>query len=336
MLHQALKCCPLLFKSVNASIGGMISIIFMISLPLSSAVGQQCPSAPSVSKCRSTADSTPQGALLHKSNKNGRKIWISQCGPNTFPSYPDTICQQISSCQGAGGFGKFLQAVTSNCTEKHFEGFFGLDGLTFGILDWTEDNLPPILRAFQSRSESKFDETLGKLNLPMERGCLNPQWACESNRHDRFMCNKDFYDAFSTALKTSEFQKAQIDFALKQYNYRLKTYEKLGLKTEYGNTTLAVVANNLVRKDSCRPETWRKHCESHEDEHKLVDCMLEQYVKNECRGSLEGSKRRARSIKNVFLGSMPSNNIHPTAEAVISCSDSWGATTKLKASESDQ
>ena len=95
-----------------------------------------------------------------------------------------------------------------------------------------------------------------------------------------------------------------------------------------GNTAMAVVANNLLRSDVCRPETWLKACGGQTDEIKLVDCMLDRYVENSCRGSSRGSQERAKVIKEVFSGATPSENVHPTSEAVISCSTSWGAARK--------
>ena len=288
----------------------------------SSANAQECRSA---QLCRETA---PSGALLHNPNSKGNRVWTTACGPNSTKPRLDQMCQQISSCPAAGGFGKFLQAVTFACERKQFDGYFGLDGMTFGILDWTSDNLPPILQAYQLRSKDKFDEVFGKLNLPMKDGCLDPKWVCDNNKQGKLMCDAGFHDAFELSLKIAEFQKAQVDYALKQYEKRIARFAHLELKTEYGNTAMAVVANNLLRNESCRPETWEKVCAGQPDETKLVQCMLQQYANNSCRGSLHGSKERMIAINEVFAGAQPSENIHPTAEAVISCSDSWGAASQ--------
>jgi len=89
--------------------------------------------------------------------------------PNSSKQRVDQICQQISSCPAAGGFGKFLQAVTGDCKSKHFDGYFGLDGMTFVILDWTADNLPPIFQACELRDKTKFDEIFGKVKPANEK-----------------------------------------------------------------------------------------------------------------------------------------------------------------------
>jgi len=280
---------------------------------------QSCPSGPSV--CRDTA---PAGALLHRPNKNGHLVWTTSCGPNTEPTRVDPICRQISTRPAAGGFGKFLQAVTSDCTDKHFDSYFGLDGMTFGILHWTSNDLPPVLQAYHARNAREFDETFGTLNMPMKDGCLDAKWACDSNRKGRLMCDASFRDAFARAIKTADFQKAEVDVALAAYETRIRRLAGLGLKTEYGNTALAVLANNLRPGSACRPETWKKACAGQPDETRLVDCMLDQYARHSCRGTPDGSLKRVKAIKAVFAGVEPSENIHPTAEAVISCSDRWG------------
>jgi hypothetical protein len=284
------------------------------------ASAQQCRGGPSV--CRASA---PAGALLHQPNSRGRLVWTTACGPNSSSAGPDPICREISACPAAGGFGKFLQAVTFDCKTKHFDGYFGLDGMTFGILDWTSNNLPPILAAFKNRNSSKYESIFGNLDLQMRDGCLDPNWACDKNKQGYFMCDAHFRPAFSAAVKDDDFQKAQVDVALGEYEGRLHRFSDLGLRTEYGNTALAVLANNLLNTEACRPATWKRRCASQRDETKLVDCMLAQYAENACRGGeRRTSEDRVRAIKAVFAASAPSQNIHPTPKDVISCTDAWG------------
>lgn len=263
--------------------------------------------------------------MLHNPNSKGHRVWTTACGPNTTTPRLDPICRQISSCPAAGGFGKFLQAVTFDCKTKHFDGYFGLDGMTFGILDWTSNNLPPVLKAYHQRNREEFDQIFGTLGMPMKDGCLDAKWVCENNKQGNLMCERNFHDAFATAIRAADFQKAEVDFALAQYENRLKRFAGLGLKTEYGNTAMAVLANNLLGAAACRPATWKKLCAGQPNETKMVDCMLDQYAKNSCRGgSPQSSEDRVKAIRAVFAGAAPSENIHPTAEAVISCSSSWG------------
>src|SRR4029453_1679468 len=170
----------------------VVSTLAMCLALGSSAKAQQCPSGPNV--CRDTA---PAGALLHKPNSKGHLVWTSACGPNTMKAGVDPICHQISTCPEAGGFGKFLQAVTFDCKTKHFDGYFGLDGMTFGILDWTSNNLPPMLKAYQERNKDKFDEIFGALRMPIKDGCLDAKWACDNNKKGKLMCDATFHDAFA-------------------------------------------------------------------------------------------------------------------------------------------
>ena len=184
-------------------LSGVVSVLAMYLVMGTWANAQQCSSGPNV--CLETA---PGGALLHNPNSKGNLVWTTACGPNTMKPGLDPICQQISSCPAAGGFGKFLQAVTFDCKMKHFDGYFGLDGMTFGILDWTSNNLPPVLKAYHERNRDQFDEIFGKLNMPMKDGCLDAKWACDNNKKGNLMCDANFHDAFATAIKTADFQKA--------------------------------------------------------------------------------------------------------------------------------
>lgn len=291
-------------------------LIQLLSIDLTAA--QLCPSA---EQCRK---GPPVGNLRHEPNSAGQRVWTTPCGPNTNGHALDLICSDIASCTDAGAFGKFLKAVTGECRAKHFDGYFGLDGLTFGILDWTSSNLPGVLKAYQQRSAIQFAAHFEKLSLPLKNGCLDPKWVCQSNQRSALMCDAKFRSAFSSALETGDFRKAQMDYALAEYEKRLARYSHLGLKTEYGNTAIAVLANNLKGTASCRPSAWKDACKGRADERNLVDCMLEQYVKNECRGSLRGSRSRSDSIKAAFASDKDSAVIHPTASAVERCVADWG------------
>jgi hypothetical protein len=261
------------------------------------------------------------------------RVWTVACkGPdapaswsNSSPKRLDKICQAISTCPAAGGFGKFLQAVTFSCERKHFDGYFGLDGITFGILDWTSDNLPVLFQRYQARDKAKFEELFGPLNLPIKNGCLDPKWACENNQQGKLTCDARFNEAFAKGLRTAEFQKAQLDHALATYEKRISRLADFGLKTEYGNTAMAVLANNLRSSEACRPATWKKLCQHHADEARMVDCMLDQYVDHGCRGNPRNSAERRDAIKKVFAGAPPSENIHPKVDAIVACSSDWGA-----------
>jgi hypothetical protein len=298
----------------------LLATLLLTVVFASESSAQQCQS---LGHCR--ADAPAGGALLHKPNSNGNLIWTSPCGDNTATRHADPVCEEIASCPAAGGFGKFLKSVTFNCKVKHFDGYFGLDGITFGILDWTAANIPELMRAYTARNPQKFDEVFGPLNLPMKNGCLAANWVCDANKQARFMCDAKVKDAFSKAVREPDFQKAQADVALRAYETRLVRYSVLGLKTEYGNTAMAVLGNNLVNSAACRPAAWKASCARKKDETQLVDCMLDEYVAHACRGSKRGSEERRAAIKEIFKGAQPSTILHPSAQDVAACTSKWGA-----------
>ncbi|MGX7703636.1 hypothetical protein [Methylobacterium sp. Gmos1] len=289
-----------------------------------SAVAQQCKSLPD--HCREG------GALLHNPTSSGNRIWTVSCRgadapdhwSNTSPARLDSRCSEISACPAAGGFGKFLRAVSNDCRRKQFDGYFGLDGMTYGILDWTAADLPVVMGAFRQRDRSGYDKLFGALNLPLENGCLRATDVCERNRQGLLMCDRAWNRSFRSALASSEFQKSQAEVALAAYDRRLAKFADLGLTTEYGNTALAVVSNNLRRGAQCRPKTWITACAGIRDETKKVDCMLDRYAAGACRGTKRASLERVKSIKSAFKNTTPGHTVHPTIDAVVGCTDKWG------------
>jgi hypothetical protein len=228
------------------------------------------------------------------------------------------------ACPAAGGFGKFLQAVTGNCRSKTFDSYFGLDGLTFGILDWTSDNLPALFEIYKKRFPGKFDDVFGGLHLPFKGRCLDPTWVCENNRSGRLNCDQTFRSAFERSVRDPDLQKGQLDFALHQFNKRVARFQDLGLKTQYGVVSMAVVANNLRRDSQCKPETWLQECKDRGIESQVVDCMLDKYVQRACRGSKDGTKRRRDEIEQVFRNQKNDLYSAPELGAIEKCSSKWG------------
>jgi hypothetical protein len=297
----------------------LLAALLTAAFSIDESTAQQCPS---LGQCR--ADDTMGGALIHRRSTAGLMIWTSPCGDNTSTAHADPVCEEIASCPAAGGFGKFLKSVTFNCKKKHFDGYFGLDGVTFGILDWTAADISEVVHAYKERNPQKFDEIFGPLNLPMKNGCIPANWVCDANKQAKFMCDVKIKDAFSKAVREPDFQKAQVDVALRAYEKRLKRYSSLSLKNEYGNSAMAVVANNLVNSAACRPAAWKASCSRYKDETQLVDCMLDEYVAHACRGSKKGSEDRRAAIKEIFSNSQPSTIVHPSVQDVVACTNKWG------------
>ena len=270
-----------------------------------------CP-ALSNSSCRATP---PNGKLRHG------LVWTTSCGPVTMKSTPDKFCRELAKCPSAGGFGHFLQAVTSNCTEKHFDGYFGLDGLTFGILDWTQDNLATVLQAYQRRNKDRFEQIFGTVRMPMNNGCIDATWICESNKQGYLNCDPTFRAAFTKGLQESDFKMAQVDVAFDTYSKRIARYSSLALKSEYGNVAMAVVGNNLAPRSECKPAAWKAACAGQANETDLVNCMLDQYVMHRCRGSRDGAaeRRRVSEIKRVYSDKESTPLIRASKTDVHSC-----------------
>lgn len=254
---------------------------------------------------------------------------MSPCSPNALPEGYDLICEDIVSCPAAGGFGKFLQAVTGGCRSKTFDGYHGLDGLTFGILDWTSDNLPAVFEIYKRRFPEKFEPIFGALHLPFNEMCLDPKWVCEKNRSGFLNCDPNFRSAFECSVRDPDLQKGQLEFVLHQFAKRIEKFQHLGLKTEYGLVSMAVVANNLRPKSECKPENWIHECKSRGSETQIVDCMLDKYVQGECRGSPDGTKRRRAVIEKVFRNQKDDLYNKPELSAIESCSTKWGQSSRL-------
>jgi hypothetical protein len=272
---------------------------------------------PTAALCR---DKPPKGALKHNSG-----VWTTSCGPNTMQGGHDLICEDIAQCQAAGGFGKFLQAVSGNCRSKTFDGYYGLDGMTFGILDFTSNELPLLFEIYQQQSPDAFHQTFGGLNLPIHDMCLDPEWVCQRNRSGALNCDRDFRAAFERSIRDPDLQKGQLELALRQYMKRIERFRSLGLRTQYGLVALAVVANNLPNRPACKPATWKQQCQTRRGtEAEVVDCMMQKYVEGACRNSAAGARRRAREIEQVFRNHKNELYQEPDVQAIVACSMRWG------------
>jgi hypothetical protein len=237
----------------------------------------------------------------------------------------DGICEEIAQCPAAGGFGKFLQAVSGNCRSKTFDGYYGLDGLTFGILDFTSNELPPLFEIYQQQSPDAFHQIFGGLNLPLHDMCLDPEWVCQRNRAGALNCDRDFRAAFERSVQDPDLQKGQLELALRQYAKRIKRFRSLGLHTQYGLVALAVVANNLPNRPACKPAIWKQQCQTRRGtEAEVVDCMMQKYVEGACRNSAEGARRRAQEIEQVFRNHKNELYQEPDLHAIVACSMRWG------------
>jgi hypothetical protein len=122
-----------------------------------------------------------------------------------------------------------------------------------------------------------------------------------------------------------DLQKGQLEFALHQFAGRIVRFQRLGLKTQYGLVSMAVVPNNLFPSPECKPENWMQECESGGNETQIVDCMLDKYVQSACRcGHRDAAKRRQDVIEQVFRNHKDDLYNDPELNAIESCSSKWG------------
>ena len=196
--------------------------------------------------------------------------------------------------------------------------------MTFGILDFTSNELPTVLELARKGNAAKFDQIFRGAELPMQGDCVDPQWVCDWNRKGKLNCDSKFRPAFEKFLGDGAMQKAQLKLAIRQYLSRISRYRSLGLRTQYGLVAMAVVANNLKSKPECRPATWKQKCSGEGDEGAVVDCMLHEYAENACRHDLSGSRGRANLIKSIFSGHKSDRYEEPDADRIASCSSKWG------------
>jgi hypothetical protein len=281
-------------------------------------------SCPPAQNCRI---GPPDGQLQSLLNSKGERYWASPCKPNSAPKRLDLICKDIVNCSASRAFGTYLNAQTRNCKDKTFDDYFGLDGLTFGILHFTPNQLPRVFETYKKRNPEKFEAIFGKLNLPMNGSCLDSKWVCETNKTGYFNCNKDFRTAFTQSVIDPDLQKVQLEILIDEYKQRIVRYSKLGLKTEYGLASMAVVSNNLAKGAACKPETWKDQCAGFAKESDMVDCMLEKYVENNCRRS--NTKERYNEIQAVYRDKKDLLYTPPNLKNLTSCSTNWGKTSAI-------
>ena len=131
--------------------------------------------------------------------------------------------------------------------------------------------------------------------------------------------------AFERSVRDPDLQKGQLEFALHQFAERITRFQRLGLKTQYGLVSMAVVANNLRPSSGCKPENWMQECKSRGSEAQIVNCMLDKYVQGACRGGhSDATKRRRDVIEQVFRNHKEDLYKQPELSAIEGCSTKWG------------
>jgi hypothetical protein len=116
----------------------------------------------------------------------------------------DPVCVDVAYCPDAGSFGKFVLAVSGNCHQKNTDGYYGLDGITFGLLDFTANQLPSLFHLYHTRAPHTFERAFQAINITAHMGaaagqpasCVDPDWLCIKNMRGDLNCDPTFHNAF--------------------------------------------------------------------------------------------------------------------------------------------
>lgn len=268
---------------------------------------------------------TPGGgptSLCRQNLRPSGHAWCAACNVacEMRATQPDNACLNIIN--GAppcgGSFGYFLKALTDNCQSKRFYWLDGLDGITFGILHSTEDNIPSLMRRFQSVDSAGFQTAMGD----QAGHALDPSWLCNAQREQHgVICDQNFRAAMERALASRGFMQAQLQDAFAKYQRRIQ----LGaahFHSEFGQLMWAVALNN---PGACGANfaPILQACSSQfagDDENAKIECFLDQFPRIPCRGSAAGAARRASSIRNNLANASKTNPPTPvTLETVMAC-----------------
>ena len=183
--------------------------------------------------------------------------------------------------------------------------YFGLDGLTFGILHFTANELPELFEMYKSNpvTATKFDQMFPFLSTRMSGACLNPAFVCDSNRAGYFNCDATFRPAFLRSVQDPDMQKEQLRLAYNRYVGRVNSLRQYNFRSAFVVAGLAAIMNNLPNRQGCRISEWVQTCSAQRsNEPALMNCMLDIYVQNGCRNSVSGARSRRDAIVAVFRG----------------------------------
>lgn len=261
--------------------------------------------------CRQTLAANPR--------PNNATVWCAACGTQVSCGTrviggPDPACPAlIGSC--GGSYGKFLASVTGNCSGKTFRSLEGLDGGTYGILGYMQQNLPQLLQLLQRKDAAVYNRVMTAGN----NRDTSANALCASNQSDRgFICNQDYRHMLETALPTRAFALAQLEDSYRKYEQRVRAAISHGFRSSYGQAMWATAANNPGRcgpefgivLDACRSLSGASESER-------IDCFLQKFVELGCRGGVPGATRRADSIRQELRGVSRTDSVAPPTLAEL-------------------
>lgn len=280
------------------------------------------------SLCRENLPNCPSSA----------RNWCAACG-GFFPPSLHVLSGRDQSCWDLAGplespmpcgreYGIFLRGLTFNedfgglCTTKRFDSLESLDGLTFGILHYTADNLPGLLQEFRREDANAYQTIFGSVGTP-----LTSQGICQLQRDSRGAgCHPGLMRALRQALVHPSFTRVQIKNSYQKMQSRLRLAARFGFQSAYGQLTYAIATNNpgSCGCRDCLPFTnVRNACQTAfagSDEQAKITCFLDKYVELGCRGGVASAGRR-RAVIIRMLGSLSRSAppAPPSVNQVINC-----------------
>ncbi len=249
-------------------------------------------------------------------------VWCAACSTTVscgtrIVGGADPACPAlIGSC--GGSYGKFLAAMTGNCVGKTFRSLEGLDGGTYGIMGYMQQNLPGLMQKLQQKDPGVYTQVMTAGNNPD----ITPTGLCRSNQSDRgFICNANYRRLLETALPTRAFALAQLEDSYNKYRQRVTAAAAHGFRSSFGQAMWATVANNPGScgagfqnvLDACRDRAGASESER-------IDCFLQKYVELGCRGGVPGATRRAASIRQELSSLSRTDSVAPpTLQQLEAC-----------------
>ncbi len=246
-------------------------------------------------------------------------VWCSGCGGCGVITHamPDRACEALTGPCG-GTYGQFIAATTGRCRGKTFGWIEMLDGGTFGILHYNENDFTQLLQRMQRRDPTAYSRVIAAGGgLPVTNAAL-----CASSRTDRgFLCNTGYMAMLRAATREPAFTLAQLEDSYEKHLQRRRLAEGRGFHSAYGQAMYGAVMNNPGRCGGGFRGVFAA-CPAFQgnDETAKIDCFLEQYVVQGCRDGIEGARRRAAVIRiqlaNVSQTTAPAP---PTLAALEAC-----------------
>jgi|GEM_PF-7005477 len=215
------------------------------------------------------------------------------CAMHTPPT-PDSACLALIGTCG-GTFGRFLDGLTEHCLVKRFDWLESLDGGTFGILHYTENNFAGLIRALESKDPPAY----ARVMAAGHNTSVTNASVCAANRNNGgFVCNPELLSMMRVALREPSFTKVQLADAYHQFTTRMAG-GSTHFRSPFGQIMWAIASNN---PGSCGASFSGviAACPvfSGTDENAKIECFLQKFTELGCRGGTASAGRRATAIRS--------------------------------------